>query len=97
MKNILCKISSVFVNLIEGTIAILAVATIYSFIFEANNKDHDVGLGIFVFLIWMLILIIPNLFFKFGSKFCIKEVVFFQLVPFISGAALFTIYQLVLR
>ncbi|MBQ8515712.1 MAG: hypothetical protein IJ496_09980 [Ruminococcus sp.] len=97
MKNILCKSSSVIVNLIEGAAAILAVAVIYSFIFESNNKDHDVGLGVFVLLIWLLVLLIPNLFFKFKGKFCIKDVAIFQFVPFLLGAALFTVYQLVLR
>lgn len=96
MKNVLCKSSSVIVNVIEGAVAILAVAVIYSFIFETNNKDHDVGLGIFTLLIWLSVLLIPNLFFKFRGKFRIKDVAFFQLVPFILGAALFTVHQLVL-
>lgn len=97
MKNVLCKSSSVFVNLIEGAAAIPAVAVIYSFIFEADNKDHDVGLGVFVLLIWLLVLLMPNLFFKFGGNFRIKDVMMLQLVPFTLGAALFTVYQLVLR
>ncbi len=74
MKNVLCKGSSVFVNLMEGAASILAIAVICAFIFEANNKDNDVGLGVLVLLIWLSVLIIPNLFFKFCGKFRIKDV-----------------------
>lgn len=94
-KNVLCK-SSFLVNLIEGAVTVLAVAVSYAFIFE-EDKDQDIELGLFVSLVWLLCLLITNLFFKFFGKFRIKETLFFQLVPFVSGATLFIVYQLVLR
>ncbi len=96
MKNIWCK-SSILVNLIEGAFAVIAVAISYSFIFEADSQDHDIELGLFVALVWLLGFLITNLFFKFVGKFRIKEILFFQLVPFVLGATLFTVYQLVLH
>lgn len=96
MKNVLCKCSSFFVNLIEGAASMFAVAVIYAFLFEANNKEHDIGLGVIILLIWLLVLIIPSLLFICCGKFRIKDVVIFQCVPFILGVALFTVYQLVL-
>ena len=85
LKNILRK-SSFLVNMIEGAATVPAVAVIYSFIFEIDNIDHDVNLGIFILLIWLLGLLITNL---------IKDVIIFQLVPFLLGAVLFTVYQLI--
>lgn len=94
LKNILRK-SSFLVNMIEGAATVPAVAVIYSFIFEIDNIDHDVNLGIFILLIWLLGLLMTNLFYFFGGKFRIKEVIIFQLVPFLLGAVLFTVYQLI--
>lgn len=104
MRSIWCKnisfknglrISSFIVNLIEGCAAAFAVALNYTLFFEEDSIDHDVGLGLFVLLVLILVLLISNLFFKFAGKFRIKETLLFQLVPLISGAALFAIYQLV--
>ena len=64
MKNILCKSSSILVNLVEGVVAVIALAISYAFIFEKDNQDHSIGLGLFVLLVWMLVLLIPNLFFE---------------------------------
>lgn len=94
LKNILRK-SSFLVNIIEGAATVPAVALIYSFIFEVDNIDHDVDLGIFILLIWLLGLLMTNLFFKFWGKFRIKDVIIFQFVPFLLGTVLFTVYQLV--
>ncbi len=92
MKNILCKTGSVLINFIEGAAAIIAVAVIYTFIFETDNiRDHDVGLGVWFLLIWLLVLFTPNLFFTFGGKFRKKEIMIFQLVPFILGAGLYVV------
>lgn len=68
LKNILRK-SSFLVNMIEGAATVPAVAVIYSFIFEIDNIDHDVNLGIFILLIWLLGLLTTNLFFYFGVIF----------------------------
>ena len=97
MKNTLCKVSSFIVNLFIGAVSVIALAVIYAFIFEENNKDHDVGLGVLVLFIWLSALIIPNLFFKTRGKFSIKEVVIFQVMPFVLGTSLYIFYQLVFR
>lgn len=96
MKNILCKSSSILVNLIEGVVAVIALSISYAFIFEKDNQDHSIGLGLFVLLVWMLVLLIPNLFFKFSGKFHIKDNLYFQLAPLIFGAGIYTIFQFVL-
>ncbi|MCR4887622.1 MAG: hypothetical protein K5979_00380 [Ruminococcus sp.] len=96
MKNILCKSSSILVNLIEGVVAVIALTISYAFIFEKDNQDHSIGLGLFVLLVWMLALLIPNLFFKFGGKFHIKDNLYFQLAPLIFGAGIYIIFQFVL-
>ena len=43
MKNILCKSSSILVNLIEGVVAVIALTISYAFIFEKDNQDHSIG------------------------------------------------------
>ena len=82
-------------NILRKSSTVPAVAVIYSFIFEIDNIDHDVNLGIFILLIWLLGLLMTNLFYFFGGKFRIKDVIIFQLVPFLLGAVLFTVYQLI--
>ena len=96
MKNILCKSSSVFVNLMEGVIAVIALAMSYAFIFEKDNQDHSIGLGLFVLLVWMLVLLIPNIIFRFGAKFHRKDHLYFQFIPLIAGAGIYMILQFVL-
>ena len=95
MKNIVCK-SSFIVNLIEGVVAVIALTISYAFIFERDNRDHDIGLGLFILFAWIFALLIPNLFFRFVGKFHIKDTLFFQFVPLIIGAVIYTIYQFVL-
>ena len=68
LKNILRK-SSFLVNMIEGAATVPAVAVIYSFIFEIDNIDHDVNLGIFILLIWLLGLLMTNFFYFFWVNF----------------------------
>lgn len=97
MKNVLSKIGSFIINLIEGAVGIISVAVIYAFIFESDNQDHDVGLGIFVLLIWLAVLLIPNLFIKFVNKFRIKDVMIFQFVPFVLGAVLYPMLSYLLE
>ena len=96
MKNILCKSSSVLVNLIEGVAAVIALTMSYAFIFERNYKDHDIGLGLFVLIVWMLVLLIPNIIIKFSGKFRIKDNLLFQLAPLAVGAGIYSFFQLVL-
>ena len=95
MKNILCKSSSVLVNLIEGFVAVIALLMSYAFILEKDNPDHSIGLGVFVVLVWMLVLLIPNIFFNFGGKYRKKDFLLFQIIPFILGAGIYFIFQLV--
>lgn len=96
-KTYVLKISSFIVNLIEGAIAILAMAVIYSFVFEENNKDHDIGLGFFVLFIWFIVLFMPNIIFKFIVKLNKKDMVIFQVLPFLLGAISYLAFQLVVR
>ena len=91
MKNALCKGSSALLNLIEGFIGVFAFVLVYAFIFEKYNTNHDVGLGLMVLFFWLLILITPNLMYKFGAKFKVRDVILFQLLPFIIGAAAYFI------
>ena len=96
MKNVLYKCSSFVVNLLEGAVSVLAISVINAFIFENNNSNHDIGLGIFVLLIWLLLLLTPNVLFKLCGKLHKKDVIIFQIVPFITGAVLYILFQLVL-
>ncbi len=94
MKNVLYKCSSVVVNLLEGAVSVLAIVLIYAFIFEKNNTNHDIGVGVVVILIWLLVLVTPNVLFKLCGKFHIKDVIIFQVAPFITGAVLYILFQL---
>ena len=96
MKNKLYKSSSIIINLLEGVIAVIALTMGYAFIFERDNQNHSIGLGIFVLLVWILVLLIPNILFKLGGKFRIKDTLFLQIVPLIIGAGIYIIFQLVL-
>ena len=95
MKNIICK-SSFIVNLIEGVVAVIALTISYAFIFEKNNQDHDIGLGLFILSAWVSLLLIPNLLLIFVGKFRIKDNILFQFTPLILGSVIYTIYQFVL-
>ena len=95
MKNIICK-SSFIVNLIEGVVAVIALTTSYAFIFERDNQDHDIGLGLFILSAWVSLLLIPNLLLIFVGKFRIKDNILFQFTPLILGSVIYTIYQFVL-
>ena len=66
----------------------------YAFIFEKDNKDHGSGSGLLVLSVWMFVLVMPNLFIL-GGKFHIKDNYYFQLAPFILGAGIYIIFQLV--
>lgn len=96
MKNISLKRSSIIFNLIEGVIAVIALTISYAFIFEKNNQDHDIGLGLFISFVWMLVLLIPNIFYKIIGKFHIKDTLYFQLAPLVLGSGIYIIFQLVL-
>ena len=96
MRNILYKSSAVIINLIEGAVAVIAFAVSYAFMFETDNQDHSIGLGLFVLLTWLFVLMIPNLFFRFSGKFRIRELLFFQFIPFVLGAVVYLIFQFVL-
>lgn len=97
MNNKLFKGISVLVNLIEGAAAVIALTMSYAFIFEKDNPDHSTGTGLLVLLIWMAVLFIPNIFLKTGGKFDTKDSVYYQSLPFIAGAGIYIIYQLVLH
>ncbi len=96
MKTILCKSSSVIVNLTEGIAAVIALTMSYAFIFEKDNRDHSIGLGLFVLLVWLSVLLIPNVFIRSCGRFYIKDTLFFQLAPLILGAGIYILFQLVL-
>lgn len=88
------KFSSFIINFIEGVITILAIAVIYSFILEADYKDHDVGLGFFVLFIWLILFFVPNIILMFFGKFQKKDKVIFQFIPIFLGAISYTVFQL---
>ncbi len=94
LKNVLYRSTSILINLIEGAITVLSIAISYSFIFETDNIDHDTGLGIFILLVWLLIMLVPNLILKLYCKFHRKDIIFFQLIPFLLGTVIFITYQL---
>jgi hypothetical protein len=96
MKNVLCK-SSFIVNLIEGVAAVIALTVSYAFMFERDNQDHDMGLGVFILAAWIFVLLVPNLVFRIVGKFHMKDTLFFQFAPLLLGAVLYTVYQLVLH
>ncbi len=94
MKLNLCRYSAVLLNLIEGAAAVIALAVIHAFIFEANNSNHSVGMGMLVLFIWLAVLCIPNLLFRIFAGFRLKDGVLFQLLPFLAGAFLYALFQI---
>lgn len=96
MKLNLCKCSAVLLNLFEGVAAVIALAVIYSFLFEAANSNHSIGMGLLVLLVWLAVLCIPNLLFRIYPGFRRKDGVLFQLVPFLAGAILYILFQIVI-
>ncbi len=95
MKLNLCRYSAALLNLFEGAAAIVAIAVIHAFISEANNSNHSVEMGLLVLLLWLAVLCIPNLLFHIFAGFRRKDGILFQLVPFLAGAFLYILFQIV--
>lgn len=88
------KTGSFIVNLIEGAVTVLALAVTCSFVFETNHQD--IGFGLFVIMIWLLILLMPNIIFRMIGNFNDKETAVFQIVPLLLGAMAYCAFQLIL-
>ena len=86
------NICSFIVNLIEGAIAVFAVSAIYAFIFDPYNNVHQVGIGVIVLFIWLIILFTPNIMFKFIGKLTIKDIAVFQIFPLLLGAISYVVF-----
>lgn len=86
--------TSYITNLAEGVVSVIALAISYTFIFEEENQDLDAPLGYFFFMIWLFMLLIPNIAFCILGRFSKKDVLFFQILPIIVGAAAYLIFQL---
>ncbi len=91
MKNKVLKILCSIVNLFAGMVGIIAFAVAGSFIFEKDNKDHDIQLGVFVLMISLLIVFSYNVLFSVLGKFNIKSTFLYQILPFCLGGALYFI------
>lgn len=95
MKLNLCRTAAALLNLIEGAAAIIALAVVYAFLFETGSTNHSIGMGLLVLLIWLAVLCIPNLLFRIFAEFRRKDGILFQLVPFLAGAFLYILFQIV--
>ena len=96
MKAFLCRACSAVVDLIEGALAVIALTVSYAFILEKDDPDHSTGLGLFIFLVWLVLLLVPDLIFIFGFKFRMRDTLLFQLLPLILGAGIYLICQFTL-
>lgn len=88
------KTVSVLINLIQGAAAVLAAAVFWAFCFERDNPDHDTAIGVTVLILWLFVLILPNCLITLGAKFRKRDILLYQVLPFISGAAAYIIFQL---
>lgn len=95
MKLNLCRTAAALLNLIEGAAAVIALAVVYAFLFETGNSNHSIGMGLFVLFLWLAVLCIPNLLFRIFAGFRRKDGILFQLVPFLAGALLYAVFQIV--
>lgn len=95
-KKYAIRIIAFLTNIIEGAAAILAVAVICAFVFEAGNPNHDIGLGLFILLTWLIILLVPNILFKIIGNWRKKDIAVFQIFPLLLGAVSYVAFQIAL-
>lgn len=86
------KLLCFIVNLFGGVIGIIACAIIYSFIFEIDNPEHSIGLGIITLLVALSLILCPNLLFYFKLDFKSQDVIIYQILPFFMGGLIRYIY-----
>ena len=93
VKNIFLKSISVVVNVVEGAVGIIAVACIHDLLVVEPNSDPVGGLGIYLLLAWLVILFVPNFGLSWRFAFRRKQILLFQLLPFIVGAIIYMVFQ----
>ncbi len=96
MKGNLFRAGSAAFNLLAGAVAVIAAAVCYAFWFGADQADRSGELGLFTAGAGLLSLLMPNAVLLFGCKFRVKEMLLFQMLPLVLGAAGYTFFQLVL-
>ena len=80
-------------NLLEGAVAVAALAVSYAFLFGADETDRSAGLGLWVMVLWLLFLLLPNLVCGLCGKYRPRDILLFQLLPLALGAAGYIAFQ----
>ncbi len=90
------KAGSFAFNLLAGAVAVIAAVVSYAFLFGADQTDRSAGLGLFAAGVGLVFLLVPNLVLVLGGRFRGKEILLFQMLPLVLGAAGYLFFQLVL-
>ncbi|MBQ7521830.1 MAG: hypothetical protein IJU14_03015 [Clostridia bacterium] len=94
VRNIFLKGISVAVNLVEGAVGIIAFACVHDLLIVEPNSDPVGGLGVYLFLAWLVILLVPNFLLTLHFDFRKKYMMIFQLLPFVIGAVIYIVFQI---
>lgn len=94
MKRVIYRILCFLINIPIGAIGFLFIVLGFSFIFENDNPDHSVQLGIFCYFLALVILILPNILLYYKGKFDKKRMILYQVIPAIIGGVLYCIFQI---
>lgn len=94
MKTNIIRTLSVVTNLLIGAVSVIFYAVFYGFVFDKEDvKDHSIQLGSFTLLMWLFILLAPNLLFRILGLDKKRDMLTFQLIPLIVGAVVNTLYS----
>ena len=87
MKTNLIRTLSTIYNLLIGAASVIAFAVFYSFVLDKENvKDHSEQLGAFTLVVWLFILLVPNILFRVFGIDKKRDMLIFQLAPLLVGA-----------
>ena len=80
-------------NLLEGAVAVAALAVSYAFLSGADGTERSAGLGLWVAAVWLLFLLVPNIVFGFYGKLRLRDMLLCQGLPLALGAAGYIAFQ----
>ncbi len=93
IKNKFSIAFCIFTNIFVGAVGFLLAVLVYAFMFEANNNNHSIQLGVICLLAFLVLLLLPNVIFFYKCKCNIKKVLIYQGLPIILGMLFYYIFQ----
>ena len=95
MKTNIIRTLSAVSNLIIGAVSVVAFAVFYTFVLDKEEvKDHSEQLGAFTLVVWLFILLVPNVLFRVFGMDKKRDMLIFQLAPLLVGAGTYIAFTL---